>query len=314
MKLLKHPAIHMLIIGGMVFGGTALSGRAFLESRPQIVIPQHRLDLNVKDFVNINFRPPTTQEYDKILNDLIDEEILYNYALILGMHEHPVIQRRLTQIAQFVEANPDEGVSQADAVMKMGLHHGDLIIRRILIDSAKRLIRAVILSRDPQTQFIEEYYASVKEEYIRPALSQISHVMVDGFKWPDTHARALELLRRIQTEDMDVETAVGLGNKSYNSSHLPLLDQRSLEQKFGYDFAVEISKIPERVWSEPISSRYGHHLVYVHERSKPYVPSLDEVHDKVKTRALHKLANEWLALRLKELRLEFDIVMPERKS
>ena len=39
----------------------------------------------------------------------------------------------------------------------LGLHHGDLVVRRILIDAAKRLIRVAVLSREPTEAALEAY-------------------------------------------------------------------------------------------------------------------------------------------------------------
>ncbi len=317
MKLLKSPALHMLVIGALMFGAVVLRGRAFFEPRPRIVVAQHRLDLMLQTFLAENLRAPTSQEYDEMLNALIDEEVLYNYALTLGMHENPAAQRRLAQIAEFVEANPHQARSEAEraeAAMEMGLHHGDLVVRRILVDSARRLIRAVVLLQGPQPQFIEEYLAAHPDEFIRPARSRISHVAVNGFKWPDTHERARQLLERIRAESLDVGAAVALGDEAFVPAHLGLLTEKALATKFGFDFATEVIEKPLGGWTGPIASRYGHHLVYVHDRRDAYVPPLEEIRDSVENRLLHKLADEWLALRLKELRLEYEIVTPGRPS
>ena len=54
--------------------------------------------------------------------------------------------------------------SQAEVAreaMALGLHHGDLVVRRILIDSATRLIRAVVLLHEPTVNTLEDYLRSI---------------------------------------------------------------------------------------------------------------------------------------------------------
>ncbi len=91
---------------------------------------------------------------------------------------------------------------------------------------------------------------------------------------------------------------------------LPLLTDNDLARRFGYRFVQALKTVPDSVWSSPIVSRYGLHIVYVHERKEPYVPPLDKIRKSVRRRLLHKLADEWLALRLAQLRAEFEIVVP----
>jgi parvulin-like peptidyl-prolyl isomerase len=67
-------------------------------------------------------------------------------------------------------------------------------------------------------------------------------------------------------------------------------------------------------WSEPIPSDYGHHLVWVHEFQEARVLPLAAVRDQVEQALLQKLADDWLRLRLRELRAEFDIVVPGRAA
>lgn len=315
MKRLKSPALHMLAIGGLMFGLAAWRGGADQE-RPPIVIPAHRAEQVFRTFVTDNFRPPTPEERSAMLDALIDDEVLYRYALDLGMHEHTAARRRLAQIAEFVEANPhaETEAERAEAALELGLHHGDLVVRRILVDSARRLIRAVVLLREPDPGLVAAFLAANAGEFTRPARSRVSHVAVNGFKWPDTEARARELLERIRAESLDFESALALADESLEPLRLPPLTEQALATRFGVDFAAAAIALPEGGWHGPIASRYGHHLVYVHERQEAYLPPLEEIRSDVVERLRQKLADEWLGLRLRELRAEYEIVLPGRTT
>jgi parvulin-like peptidyl-prolyl isomerase len=67
-------------------------------------------------------------------------------------------------------------------------------------------------------------------------------------------------------------------------------------------------------WSEPIPSDFGHHLVWVHEFEAARVLPLASVRGEVEQALLQKLADDWLRLRLRELRAEFEIVVPGAAS
>jgi hypothetical protein len=311
MSWLRSPALHMLAIGGLMFGAAAWRGGGARE-RPRIEVPRHRLEMMLETFAAENLRPATAEERAAMVEALIDQEVLYRYALVLGMHESSAARRRLAQIAEFVEANPHGSKSEAelaDAAMELGLHHGDLVVRRILEDGARRLIRAVVLLQEPTPQSVAAYFEAHRDDFAVAARTRISHVLVNGFKWPDTEARARQILERIRAESLDVGAAVALGDAAFVDADLPELTEQGLATTFGYEFAERVIDLPPGTWSEPIESRYGHHLVWVHERHDAWVPPLQEIYGDAAGRLMEKLADEWLALRLKELRMEFEVVI-----
>jgi parvulin-like peptidyl-prolyl isomerase len=315
MRWLRSPALHMLALGSVWFAIVKLPGAALFHAKPRIEIAAHRVDQMVRDFVDGNGRPPSADEWRQILDAQIDDEVLFQYALALGMQENSAAKARLAQIAEFVEANPHESTSpdqSAQIAMKLGLHEGDLIVRRILTDSARRLIRAVVLVQKPRPELVEPFYAANAAEFTRPAEVRLSHVAINGFKWKDTEARAREVLARIQNDKLDVPAALALADASVVPLDLPLTTERGLESDLGPDFAAAVRKLPTGQWSEPIASRYGHDLVFVHERREATLPPLAEVRDQVEQQLLEKLADDWLRLRVRELREEFEIVVPKR--
>jgi hypothetical protein len=314
-SLLRAPALHMAVLGAALFGGALLWKGSLPRERPRIVIPPQRLEIVRQGFRDENRRAPTPAEETTLLDYLVDDEILYQYALKLGMHEQPVAQRRLAQIASFVEANPHEPRSEsqrAAEAIDLGLHHGDLVVRRILIDGARRLIRAAVLVRDPDPAMVQEYLAANPEPFLQPARTRITHVAVSAFKWPrDSRERAEALLARLRRDAIDPEAAPPLGDEPLVPSALPPLSPKDLQTRFGMPFEEALRSIPERSWSGPIESRFGYHLVWVHERREATLPPYEQIRERVEQRFLHKVADEWLALRLQQLRAEFDIVVPK---
>src|SRR5262245_34986370 len=194
----------MALIGAALFVGGLFWGGLAAPERPRIVISASRLDLARRTFVQDYGRPPEREEWAALVDSLIDQEVLYRYALRLRMHEEPAAQRRLAQIATFVDATPDRHRPEpelAAQAVKLGLHESDLVVRRILADGARRLIRAVVLTRQPLPEMVEDYLRANPDQFRRPAQIRITHVAVDGFKWPTgTKERAAELLDRLRSE------------------------------------------------------------------------------------------------------------------
>ncbi|HEX4953016.1 MAG TPA: peptidyl-prolyl cis-trans isomerase [Thermoanaerobaculia bacterium] len=316
MKWLAAPALHMLALGALLWGAVELPGGAFSTQKKRIEIPAHRLELMLQDFVADTGRPPTGSEWQQMIDLQIDDEVLFQYATALGLHENSAAQARLAQIAEFVEANPHEATEagKAEAAMELGLHEGDLVVRRILADSAKRLIRSVVLLQKPAPELVEQFYAAQSGEFTQPARIRLSQLAVNGFAWPDSEARARQLLERIRAEGLDLTAALALADETPAPVHLPLQSEQALQSQLGGDFARAVMAARPGSWSGPIPSDYGHHLVWVHERQEARVLPLESVRDQVEGALLQKLADEWLKLRLRELRTEFEIVVPGRSS
>ncbi len=315
MKILRSPALHFLIIGGLLFAVAAQQqSDSPLHERPQLIISKSRFELARNQFLQAAGRPPTAEDEQRMLDTLVDQEILYQYALRLGLYKQPVAERRLAQIAAFVEENPHEPPNkQAQTAIRLGLHHGDVVVRRILIDGARRVIRAVALIRRPQEEMLEDYLRNNPEQFLTPARTRITQVAVNRFKYgAATEARARELADKLRSGSYSPKDAASLGDTVFSPASLPLLTQQDFVRRFGYSFAQSVNALPEKTWSEPIASRHGLHIVYVQERMQPQVPPLRDIRKKVRRSLLSKLADEWLTLRLQQLRAEFEIVLPER--
>jgi hypothetical protein len=319
MRILASPALHFIIVGALIFAAVLFSQGAFsARERARIVIPNYRIALARAEFENTLGRPPTAEENRNIVDTIVDREVLYRYALDLGLHKQKVVEERLSQIARFVEENPHEPKSKAERALDaldLGLHEGDLVVRRILVDGARRLIRAPVLMRLPSDEMLEAYLRENGEKFMIPGKTRITHVTVNELKYgKDTGKHANELLSKIKSENLSPEEATALEPKAFIESVLPPLPDKEIERKFGYRFTNELQDAPVGEWSGPIPSRYGVHLVYIHERTEPYVPPLKNIRKKVKGRLLHKLAAEWLDLRLEQLKQEYDIVIEEAKT
>ena len=96
MQFLKEPLLHFIVLGMAIFLSYAWlsdggDGRHILVTRGQ----QNSL---VANFERVWQRPPTAEEFDRLLHDFIRQEIAYREADNMGLDRNDiVIQRRLRQ-------------------------------------------------------------------------------------------------------------------------------------------------------------------------------------------------------------------------
>ena len=308
----------MLVLGGLLFGAVlAWNGGLPLE-RQVIEIPRSKVAAVVDVFRQEHGRSPDTGELRELIDALVDQEILFQYALELGLQEDPTAQRRLALIAQFVAANPHESIPQAEGARRaeeLGLHQSDVVFRRILADGARRLIRAVVLTRQPTDEMLETYRLQHAEEFMRPGTSRITQVMVNALAHGEQSEQlANQLMLRIEAEQIAPADAIALGDEVFIPGVLPPLSNKDLERRFGTRFVAALQAVAEKSWAGPLRSRYGYHVVFLHERRDPLLPPLAEIEEKIRRQLLHEAADDWLDFRLQQLRAQYDIVIPEIPS
>ncbi len=320
-RLLRSPALHYAVLGALLFVVISPPGAAPPTAR--LVVPASRIEAALREYAQLKRQPLTPAERQSIIQLLEDQEVLYAYALRLGLDKDPVVERRLSQIATFVSENPHEAKSTeelANEAVLLGLTEGDLVVRRILIDGARRLIRAAILIREPSDALLEQYLQEHADEFRLPARVRLSHVLVDPRVHKEqTEHDARELLARLRADSVRPEQAAEYGDQGLVAANLSALPALELERRFGRKFAEQLIGLPVGSWDGPISSRYGLHLIFVQERIPERVASLAEVRNDVRARVRKKLADEWLEARLGQLRAEFQVEVqdtgsPRRKS
>ena len=78
---------------------------------------------------------------------------------------------------------------------------------------------------------------------------------------------------------------------------------------FGKIFAEKIFELPVGVWTGPVESGYGLHLVRIESRTDSRAPSLEQVRDKVRGEWLAEQQRKTNDLLYSELRKRYEITI-----
>lgn len=315
-RLIRHPAAQFLALGLAAFLLLHVWRPGFEQfgwGKPALVIAPHQLVAARRAFTEERARLPTPQEEQALLERLIDDEILFQYALAHGMEQDPVVIQRLAQVARFVRVDRDGVEDQqtlAERAKELGLHTGDLVTRRVLADAARRLIRAVVLLSEPETADLRAYHQAHPDAFQQPAWVSLHQLAFDGWA---RDARPLE------TATTWYETLQATGALTHPevpaalAAHLSRLEHQreaDLARRFGARFAAGVFSAPGHRWTGPLPSLHGYHLVFVTERVPRTLRPFEEVRAEVRDAYLRALADEWLALRLRELRAVYRVQLP----
>ena len=328
-RLVRAPALHFALLGGLVYLGWSWAGGEPAMDRQRVEVPFYRVAAAVKDLEKTLRRRATRDEVRKVAAIVADQEVLLAYALDLGLDREPVVERRLARIAQFVESDPHfakaryaEDPAQpnwsfsglANAARQIGLHRQDLITRRVMMDSAKRLIRAAALVGEPTEQMLLDYLDAHPDEFTRPGETRFTQLHLgSGARGDAFRSKGEALLKRLRSEGAGPAATADLEEDPEDRvlpRDFPLLTDAEIARYFGGRFTRSLSELSAGSWQGPLVSPHGLHLVYVLERTPAWVPALSEIRAEVVARTRQKIADDWLALRLAQLRQQYEVVMP----
>lgn len=311
-RFLRSPAVHFAVLGAMLFASSSWWSAPRGGERPRLAVPASRLAEAERAFVAENRRPPAAAEKAALAERLLDEEILFRHAMALGLHHAEVPRRRLASIARFVEPPGDPASAAADLArraVELGLHEGDYVTRRVLVDAAERLIRAAARLAEPSEETLAQVVERHGEHFRDDDRIRISHVLLAAARRSQPEVDAAALLVRLRREKVSPADAAALADPGLVPTHLPLLADRGLERRFGREFTARLPELPAGEWSGPVVSRHGAHLVFVHERRAGRIPELAQVRDRARALWREAAAERWLAERLRQLRAEYVVVV-----
>jgi peptidyl-prolyl cis-trans isomerase C len=246
-KILREPIVHFVVIGAVIFGLYEVRND---KAAPE---PDNRITVTAGDVERLSAawakrwqRPPTAEELKGVIDEHIREEILYREALALG------------------------------------LDRDDTIIRRRLAQKLEFLTEDLAASRDPKPAELLAYFEGNRERYqVQPRLSftQVYFSLDQRGAATERDAdAALVSLRAGAAEAIPVGLGDGfMLDDTYRDRTMP-----DIEAVFGRDFAQSLFELNPGVWSGPIASGYGLHLVRIEERIMARVPALGEVEAQVR--------------------------------
>lgn len=277
-RILAEPLHHFLLLGVGIFALYAwLGGGAGAPDR-RIVVSAADVAQMTEVWAKRWGRPPTPGELRGLVDARVREEVLYREALALGLdRDDTIVRRRLAQKLEFLFEDLGGGEEPGEDELRAYLaQHPDRFG-----EPARLTFSHVYVSRDRHGEAAEPDAARI--------LATLQEISPDGD--PGAHGDALPLARTFTNVDRDAITGL-----------------------FGTAFAERVTELPTGAWHGPVESAYGAHLVFVHQRSEPRLPKLEEVKQRVR--------DEWRATRRRDLNeaiferllARYDVVIEEPGS
>jgi hypothetical protein len=190
--------------------------------------------------------------------------------------------------------------------LRMGLDQGDPIVRRRLIQRMEFLMETQQPVPEPTREELVEYFERHPKRYTEEARVSLKHVFlkVDGSA-DDVRSRA----QSVREELISGKDPGQLGDPFLHGYRFERKTRREVAAIFGSSFSESTNALKEGVWTGPIESSYGFHLVMVTRREEARVPAFEEVRPLVleHLRAVRKEAMKREAVRRLSDRYEIQV-------
>jgi hypothetical protein len=242
--LCREPLVHFLAIGASLFVAWHFFGNWPGSQPERILIAPAQIERLAQQWTKTHLRPPTKEELTGLVEQEIDEEILYREAVALG------------------------------------LDRDDLVIRRRLAMKMEFLVEDLAGEPNPTDSQLRKFLAEHPDKFRVEALTTFAQVFVDlSRRGQGAAAEAKRLLARLNdSADTDWQA---LGDPLPLQSEYQAASPSDVARVFGRQFPSKLAALPVGRWSGPVESTYGLHLILVRKRTAGRVPAISEVRDAV---------------------------------
>lgn len=243
--LIREPLVHFLVVGAAIFAAfAAVTETEELATADRIVISGGDIERLSGLWENRWQRPPTPDEMAQLIREHVREEVLYRQALALG------------------------------------LDRDDTAIRRLLRQKFEFVTQDLAVAGEPAEADLIAFYEANLERYTAPPSISFTQVYFD----PDRRGAAVEHEARVALAGLRIggADAAGLGDGQMLDSSYRDVTIREVELLFGGAFVAQIDTLEPAVWSGPVSSGYGLHLVRIDDRRAAEALPLEQVRERVR--------------------------------
>jgi hypothetical protein len=270
-RIVREPLVHFLAIGAALFLFFAWRGGGAASDR--IVITPGTIEHLVAGFTRTWQRAPSAAELDGLVGEFVREEVATREATAMGLDaDDTIIRRRLRQKLEFL-------VEDAAAAAP---------------PTEEELARFLAENED---RFRTEPRVSLRQVYVSR-----------DRRGPAAAADAERLLAELRAlgPAAPIEER---GDPLMVPQELELASRSEVARLFGDTFAAAVLSLAPGVWSGPVESGYGPHLVLVTEIRQGTLPSLEAVLPQVERDFLDERRRSRLDQMYSELLQKYTVVM-----
>ena len=275
-RLLGEPLVHFLLLGALLFAvdGYSPPARGLGPSSKQIQLSLDDLAQLALQFQAQWRREPTPEELTRLIENKVQNEVLYREALAMGLDkDDEIVKRRMAQKIQF-------------------------------------LAEDVAAAREPTTAELKSWYE--KNSCVRTAQPGELPPSLLLTRPPRQRARddAAKALAKLAGQPQDAKVAGSLADPFMFQDYYRDRAPEYFGKEFGPQFALAVAKLATGSWQGPMESGLGWHLVFVDTVISGRVPAFEEVERDVKSAWLGEQKELAWRKAYEEMRAKYTVLLP----
>ena len=192
-----------------------------------------------------------------------------------------------------------------EEALRLGLHRADPTIYATLVARTKQLLQAPILPDTIADEQLYRYYQEHQDYYRQKSSISFSHVVV-SIEHEHPFRLANALLRLLEEGNVSDGDLAYFGDETTSNNRKEMSQQR-IETEFGKSFYVQLSRFKLGVWSGPVVSNMGIHLVRVQAKHGGDVLPFDTIKDLVVSDYIDDAKREHYDEKLRHIRAQYRI-------
>jgi peptidyl-prolyl cis-trans isomerase C len=277
LRWLREPLLHFLLLGVALFAvdGYVHRGRGGVESSKEILLTLDDLRQLDVYFESQWRRPPTPEEFKSLVENKVQEEVLYREALAMGLDkDDTIVKRRMAQKMQF-------------------------------------LAEDVAAAHEPTTEELKAWFEKNRGKFALASRATFRHLYF-SFDRRGQRARddAAAALGKLAGEPGDSKLASSLADPFMFQDYYGDRTAGELAKEFGPAFAEGLFRLKPGLWQGPIESGYGWHLVCIESIIPQRIPDFEEVEPDVKTAWLGEQKEEAWRKAYEAMRAKYTVLLP----
>ena len=303
---------HFALLGLVLFAGShwlAAGDASGVAGDARIVVSRAQVDAWSRQYEAVTGKSADDAVRAAFVARYVDEEMLYRESRVWGLaSDNQAIDLRLRQKMAFVGDADMADDELLDEAVALGLDADDAVIRNMLAHNM-RLLLSRSGEQEPNDEQLRAFYERERERFASPVRFSGRQVYFPATAEPSALAAARAAQRRLATEGLDPEAAIGLGESGPFAPRFKGQLAHQLTARFGEAFAKVVEGLREGQWSEPVTTPFGVHLVYLEERVPPRVPPFAAIRARVAAVYQASERDKRLAAAMDDLRARYEVVI-----
>jgi peptidyl-prolyl cis-trans isomerase C len=287
MRCLRSPLFHFLAGGAVLFvlaHATRPSGGGGLRPSidPVVITADEVAQMRVAYTRETGLQPTAADEV-ALIEKTVEEELLYREALARGLdrNDRSIRNWLIEQMRGLADDHNGDEESLYAQARALELDRKDLVVRRIMVQKF-RLLASRAGEQDAGDDELHAFYAEHQADYRQPDRVSLWHVFLGSRAHGDgARLEAEQLVTALRARPMDPAVVARRSAPFPFPPHLTSQSRPQLERVFGPTLAAEIMRGAVRVWTGPLQSPYGVHLVWIESHEPGAIPPFEAVRGQV---------------------------------